>query len=88
MFTRSIAFLCTLLIGFPALADDDSSPPTREELLMHPEVMGALATIDAWADGVYVYERVPGISVGIVRDQDRGRGCVVDLQGVPLVRCR
>ncbi len=31
---------------------------------------GALAAIDAWIEGVQIYSAVPGISVGIVRDQD------------------
>jgi len=70
MLRRSIALLCALLLVVPVLADDDESAPTREELLLHPEVSGALAAIDAWVDGVYMYERIPGISVGIVHDQD------------------
>ena len=60
--------LVTLLIAFPATAEDE--PLTTEEILAHPEVAGALAAIDAHLAGVQTYERVPGISAGIVYDQD------------------
>jgi len=70
MRTRILALLMTLVIGTPALAADESDNPTREELLAHPEVKGALSIIDAWLDGRHMFERIPGISVGIVRDQD------------------
>jgi CubicO group peptidase (beta-lactamase class C family) len=36
----------------------------------HPEIKGVFAAVDAWIDGVQIYDKVPGISVGIVRDQD------------------
>ena len=51
-------------------ADEKSQEPTTEEILAHPEVKGALAAIDAWVAGVRTYDRIPGVSVGIVRDQD------------------
>jgi len=70
MFKGPIAALCASLLILPVLAKDEVAAPTRAELLEHPEVSGALAAIDAWIDGVYMYERIPGISVGIVRGQD------------------
>ena len=70
MIPRIAPLLCTLILGQPALAADGSEPPTREALLAHPEVQGALSIIDAWVDGVQSYDNVPGISVGIVHDQD------------------
>jgi CubicO group peptidase (beta-lactamase class C family) len=36
----------------------------------HPQVQGALALLDRWIDAHQAYERVPGISVGVVLDQD------------------
>ena len=60
--------LATLLVAFPAFAED--APPTKEQLLAHPDVMGAIAAIDAYVQGVQTFDRVPGISVGIVYDQD------------------
>lgn len=69
MIARLSALLCTLIVGFPALADD-AEPLTRDQLLTHPEIRGVLSIIDAWVEGVQMYENVPGISVGIVRDQD------------------
>jgi CubicO group peptidase (beta-lactamase class C family) len=52
------------------LADEEIQEPTTEEILAHPEVKGALGAIDAWIEGVRTYDRIPGVSVGIVRDQD------------------
>ena len=63
-----VSVLATLLTAFPAIAED--APPTKEELLAHPEVAGAIAAIDAYVQGVQIYDKVPGISVGIVYDQD------------------
>ena len=62
-------FLTTLLIAAPAFADEHEQPDAAT-LLAHPEVAGALSVIDAWVAGTRLYEQVPGISVGIVRDQD------------------
>jgi CubicO group peptidase (beta-lactamase class C family) len=39
-------------------------------LTEHPEVDGALRALDAWIDGFRAYEEIPGISVGVVLDQD------------------
>jgi len=60
--------LLACLLGLPAVASDEQ--PSTAELLAHPEVAGALAVIDAYVQGVQRYQRVPGISVGIVYDQD------------------
>ena len=69
-----VSVVVTLLTAFPATADDDAL--TKEQILAHPEVAGAIAAIDAYVEGVQRYEKVPGISVGIVHDQDRiGEGC-------------
>ena len=54
----------------PVFADEESSAPTKVEILAHPEVKGALGAIDAWLEGVRTYEKIPGMSVGIVHDQD------------------
>jgi len=70
MLVRLLTLLLTLTIGAPAIAADDTAVPTREDLLAHAEVIGALAIIDAWVDGTRMYDRIPGVSVGIVHDQD------------------
>ena len=62
------SILATLLVASPAFAED--VPPTKEQLLTHPEMMGAIAAIDAYVQGVQTFDRVPGISIGIVYDQD------------------
>jgi len=49
---------------------NDDSRLTGEPILAHPELQGALSAIDAWIEGVLIYDQVPGMSVGIVHDQD------------------
>ena len=70
MLTRLVSFAVPLIVTCTALSAEELPAPTRDELLAHPEVTGALAIIDAWVEGTRAYDRVPGISVGIVRDQD------------------
>ena len=70
MLTRLVSFAIPLIVTCTALSAEELPAPTRDELLAHPEVTGALAIIDAWVEGTRAYDRVPGISVGIVRDQD------------------
>ncbi len=38
--------------------------------IQHPEIQGALGIIDAWVDAIRDYKEVPGISVGLVVDQE------------------
>ncbi len=63
------ALLVTLTAFSPAYGDNHEDP-TAEALLSHPEVAGALSAIDAWLAGTRHYAQLPGMSVGIVRDQD------------------
>ena len=69
MRTLRLAFLATMLVFAPALGKD-AKPSSAEAMLAHPAISGALAIIDAWIAGTQHYEQVPGISVGIVHDQD------------------
>jgi CubicO group peptidase (beta-lactamase class C family) len=62
--------LIALLLAYPAFADEESGQMTSEQILAHPEVKGALAAIDAFIEGVQIYDKIPGISAGIVSDQD------------------
>ena len=70
MHTRIFTFLMILALSAPVIQADEATDPDLEKLRTHPEVMGALAIIDAWIDGRQMYEQIPGISVGIVHDQD------------------
>ena len=65
-----VSVLIILLLACPAFADEKSSQATSEQILVHPEVKGALAAIDAFIEGVQIYDKIPGISAGIVIDQD------------------
>jgi CubicO group peptidase (beta-lactamase class C family) len=51
-------------------ADDAVNEPTTREIVAHPDVQGALKAVDAWVEGVVIYEKIPGISTGIVHDQN------------------
>ncbi|MCZ6656151.1 MAG: hypothetical protein O7C67_02545 [Gammaproteobacteria bacterium] len=57
----------------PVVASEDRDVETDRELTDHPEVSGALALIDRWLDAYQAYEQIPGISVGVVVDQNRWR---------------
>ncbi len=62
---------CTITVNSNLVsADEEIQEPTSEEILAHPEVKGALGAIDAWVEGVRTYERIPGVSIGIIHDQD------------------
>jgi CubicO group peptidase (beta-lactamase class C family) len=65
---RFWSYVITLFVAGPVLANNEA--PTIEELRSHPEVVGAIAAIDAWVAGRQLYDRIPGVSVGIVSDQD------------------
>ena len=63
----SLAFLLSSpFVG----AANDPEKLTPEQVLAHPEVQGTLAVIEAWIEGVQLFGRVPGISAGIVLDQE------------------
>ncbi len=59
---RTVTLLCALLIAASVRADSALSE--------HPEVAGALGVIDAWVAATRAYDEIPGVSVGIVHDQD------------------
>jgi CubicO group peptidase (beta-lactamase class C family) len=61
-----ITVVAILMIGLPPA----SHAADADALRRHPEVAGALAVIDAWLEGQQLYGRIPGISAGIVVDQD------------------
>lgn len=75
----------SLFAGSFAIAAVEQAPP--KNLAAHPEVAGALAVLDAWIDGVQGYEGIPGISAGLVLDQQvllsRGYGFANLEQRVP-----
>ncbi len=65
MARRFFVVLLAGLCGAGALAEE-----AAPSLVDHAEVQGALAITDAWIDAVRDYEGVPGISVGLVVDQE------------------
>lgn len=60
---------CLPLAPLAAASTGEDQTPTAEAVVEHPEVLGAIAAIDAWLEGARTYERIPGISAGIVYDQ-------------------
>ena len=61
--SSSYAWALTLLA--PAL-----SPAQSEALLDDPRVASAVELIDVWMDAQVAYDSIPGVSLGIVHDQD------------------
>ncbi len=54
----------------PVVASEDAASNADRKLTDHPEIAGALALIDRWLDAYQAYEQIPGISVGVVVDQN------------------
>lgn len=48
----------------------DAAAPDDGGVTAHPEVRGALNLIDHWLEAHQIYEAVPGMSVGVVLEQD------------------
>lgn len=68
--TLVFAVLGLLVSWHPVSGAEEFEQQNAEQVLAHPEVKGAIAAIDAWLEGTRTYEKIPGVSVGIVRDQD------------------
>ncbi len=62
---RLSAYLLVTMLAGAVGAEEDAA-----RLQDHPEVQGALAVVDAWVDAVQAYEKIPGISLGLVVDQN------------------
>lgn len=74
--------LAPVLIALALTAAADTSPVSA-----HPQVRGALALLDRWIDAHQAYQRIPGISVGVVLDQEmiwqRGYGYANVAERIP-----
>jgi CubicO group peptidase (beta-lactamase class C family) len=57
----------SLVLGLLFLAGPTTADPVDVD---HPKMRGALALIDHWLDAALAYSQIPGMSVGIVLDQD------------------
>jgi CubicO group peptidase (beta-lactamase class C family) len=58
------------LVCLALTAAAQTSPEVERDLVGHPQVRGAVALLDRWIEAHQVYRRVPGISVGVVLDQE------------------
>src|SRR5688500_5541550 len=56
----SVLIMLVSLVSFPSTGQSDSKEPLSD----------ALQYIDAWLESQQVYDRLPGMSVGIVKDQE------------------
>ncbi len=65
-----VACCCLSIQWNLAMAAEVDEVLSTEQILSHPEFKGALAAVDAWIEGVQIYDKVPGVSVGIIHDQD------------------
>ncbi len=64
--TLSTSIALALLVVSPMLAAGGASPP----LARHPEVASAIALYEIWVAEQMTYRHQPGLSVGIVHDQE------------------
>jgi CubicO group peptidase (beta-lactamase class C family) len=71
MKTPSLLILALVTVSFyaPSSSIAADQPPRTEQVLANPEITGAIAVIDAYLEGVQIYEKIPGMSAGIVHDQ-------------------
>jgi CubicO group peptidase (beta-lactamase class C family) len=63
-------FLCKSIMLATVMMSYSASMAAENRATDHPEVQGALAVVDAWAESLVAYDEVPGVSIGIVLDQD------------------
>lgn len=63
--TLACVFTCLSLNASTATDNAD----TRQALIDHPDVKGAIAITDAWIEALQSYAQIPAISVGFVHDQ-------------------
>ena len=66
MFSSRRRLLSALLLGVSLAITTSASGKITD----HPDVSGSLALLDRWIEAHQIYERVPGISVGVVLDQN------------------
>ncbi len=64
-----IAFASTLALASPSPAAQITAPD-RHSLAQKPEVAAALTVLDAWIAATVAQREQPGLSIGIVYDQD------------------
>jgi CubicO group peptidase (beta-lactamase class C family) len=79
MFPRILLWLCVVCAAAAA--------PTGAELASNPEVASALRVLEAWTESQIAYRGQPGVSMGIVYDQDlvwaKGFGCADVARKIP-----
>ena len=67
---RLASIVVASLAAAAAARGQQSAPPSTAALAQDPRVVSALELARAWLEAQRAYERIPGISVAIVRDQD------------------
>lgn len=74
---RTLAFALAITATLPATALHAQAPATAEAprsrgsaIADHPRVREATELLDIWFESILEYEDAPGISVGVVQDQD------------------
>ena len=59
-----------MIVATIALALATPLPSPAQSLSDDPRVASALNLMDLWVDAQLAYERIPGISIGVVHDQE------------------
>ncbi|MBC7897805.1 MAG: beta-lactamase family protein [Cytophagaceae bacterium] len=67
----AIALLATLLSSaVPLIASSAQGSPATSSVASDPDVLGAQRLFAAWIEGQIAYRGLPGVSVGVVSDQE------------------
>ncbi len=70
----SVVVACALAVASMApragSAQATSTSATSASIASHPDVLGAERLFSAWLDGQIAYRGLPGIAVGVVKDQE------------------
>ncbi|MEE8583796.1 MAG: serine hydrolase domain-containing protein [Acidobacteriota bacterium] len=65
------SFAAWLAFGPAALAESKDKPKaTAQQLLQDPHVVEAIGLLEAWVEAELAYQRLPGLSMAVVYDQD------------------
>ncbi|MFQ5930381.1 MAG: serine hydrolase, partial [Acidobacteriota bacterium] len=65
-----VCFMILVLTGWVSLLVAQANPPEVQPLTQNPEVSAAIKVLDAWIAAKVAGREQPGLSIGIVYDQD------------------
>lgn len=71
IYSLSAGFVALLTLSAPSLsAQPTDAPAGAASLAKNPDVLGAERLFSAWMEGQMAYRGLPGVAVGVVKDQE------------------